>query len=106
MAVLTTDRAQLKHQRAPQGMLWLVSVVLWLTVLVSALAVVYSTHQARLLTNQLAAAEAESARLQVQRGQYLLERSAWGAYSRVETLAAEQLHMTLPQAEHIVVVEQ
>ncbi len=88
---------------------WLVSMamcLLWLTVVCSALAVVYSTHKARQLTNQLATAQAESADLQVVRGQYLLERSALGAYSRVETMATDELHMQPPAAEAIIVVEQ
>ena len=97
-------KAQLQQPSRPKG-LWLVCAVLWLAVVSSALAVVHSTHKARVFTNKLAQAEAESAQLQVQRGQYLLERSAWGAYSRVESLAADQLSMMLPQARDIVVVE-
>ena len=80
-------------------------LLLWASVLASALAVVYTTHYARQLTDRLAKAETEASELQVQRGQYLLERSAWGAYNRVETLAADQLQMTLPEADQIIVVE-
>jgi len=81
------------------------AVLLWLAVIGSALGVVYSTHQSRQLTNQLAKEQAKSAELAEQWGQYLLERSAWGAYNRVEALASDQLQMSPPEAEHIVVVE-
>lgn len=84
---------------------WLIIVALWLAVVASALAVVRATHEARQLTNRLAKAETEAAELQVQRGQYLLERSAWGAYSRVESMASEKLNMALPAAEQIIVIE-
>lgn len=98
-----------QQQSSVQPPRWLVSMaacLLWLAVVCSALAVVYTTHKARQLTNQLATAQAQSADLQVVRGQYLLERSALGAYSRVETMATDELHMQPPAAEAIVVVEQ
>ena len=93
------------HNAAPKRGLVLVVAALWVAVVLSALTVVYSTHKSRVLTNQLAEAEAEAAQLKVQRGQFLLERSAWGAYSRVESLAADKLAMGLPEAAEIVVVE-
>lgn len=80
--------------------------LLWLAVLASAMGVVYSTHQTRQLTNELARAQAESAQLQEVWGQYLLERSAWGAYARVESLAKDKLNMQPPAAEAIIVVAQ
>lgn len=93
-------------QKEPQVAQVLGVCLLWLAVVGSALAVVYSTHQSRQLTNQLAKAQAESAQLQEVWGQYLLERSAWGAYSRVESLAVDKLNMQPPAAEAIIVVEQ
>ncbi|WP_317930926.1 cell division protein FtsL [Halioxenophilus sp. WMMB6] len=83
----------------------LLVAVLWVLVLASAVAVIYTSHQSRQLTAELAVAQSESAALQEQWGQYLLERSAWGAYSRVENLAVEKLQMAPPPAESIVVVE-
>ncbi|BFM06222.1 cell division protein FtsL [Halioxenophilus aromaticivorans] len=104
MASQSAEQAATVHQ--PRWLVSMAACVLWLAVVCSALAVVYSTHKARQLTNQLAKAQAESADLQVVRGQYLLERSALGAYSRVETMAVDKLHMQPPAAEAIVVVEQ
>jgi cell division protein FtsL len=86
--------------------LWLAVLALWLAVVGSAIAVVIKTHEARKLNNQLASLRAESAQLQVQHGQFQLERSTWAAYSRIETLAADELNMVPPDTEQIVVVAQ
>lgn len=94
------------RQAKPKWVLWVGFCFLWAAVVGSALAVVYSTHESRQLTNRLAKAQAESAQLQEVWGQYLLERSAWGAYSRVESLAVDQLNMQPPAAQSIIVVEQ
>ncbi len=81
-------------------------VLLWLALLVSALGVVYATHQSRQLVHQLELARRESAQLQVAWGQYLLEQSTWAAYQRIEQVAAERLDMHVPATEDIVMVKQ
>jgi cell division protein FtsL len=42
--------------------------------------------------------------LQVQWGQYLLERSTWAAYSRVEQVAVSELNMKAPVSTEIVMI--
>ncbi len=79
-------------------------VVLWLAVLASALGVVRSTHEARVQLNQLEVLRREATQLHVQWGQYLLEHSAWSAYSRIEKEATEKLHMVIPKGEQLVMV--
>ncbi|GAA6166263.1 cell division protein FtsL [Sessilibacter corallicola] len=81
-------------------------VALWIAAVISALAVVYTTHNVRVSTNSLAQAKAESSELQLQWGQYLLERSTWASYSRIEKIAAGELEMALPEPEEIIVVQQ
>jgi len=78
--------------------------VLWVLVLVSALAVVASTHQTRNQVDRLETLRRDAAELQVVWGQYMLEQSTWAAYSRVERLAREELDMLLPRVEDIVMV--
>lgn len=80
-------------------------VLLWLLVLASALGVVASTHQHRQQVNRLETLRQEADELQVVWGQYLLERSTWASYSRVQRLAREQLSMRLPRSRDIVVVQ-
>jgi cell division protein FtsL len=78
---------------------------LWVLILISALAVSYSVHEARRLTATSQQLQAEQDRLQTEWGQLLLERSTWGSYARVERLAREQLEMKLPEKDERVVVK-
>ncbi len=79
---------------------------LWLAVVVSALAVVNVTQHSRKLVNELEVLRREQASLEVTGGQYLLEQSAWSAYSRIENLAETKLKMKVPAANDVVLVVQ
>jgi len=92
-----------KHMSTRQSLAIL--ALLWLAVMASALAVVASTHKHRQQVDRLETLRQEADELQVVWGQYLLERSTWASYSRVERLAREKLSMRLPRAEDIVVVQ-
>ncbi len=81
-------------------------VVLWITVLVSAMAVAYVSHVCRQKYDQLTALERENNQLQVAYGKYLLEQSAWGSLQRVEAMAMEGLDMHSPQPQEIIMVKQ
>lgn len=83
---------------------WPLAAVLWLLVVGSALAVVRSTHEARIQLNALEEKRRRAAELHVQWSQYLLEQSAWAALGRIEKEATEKLRMKLPRDEHLVVV--
>lgn len=89
--------------RATPG-ITLAVALLWVLVLVSALAVVASTHQTRNQVDRLETLRRDAAELQVVWGQYMLEQSTWAAYGRVERLAREELTMYLPGADDIVMV--
>lgn len=82
--------------------LWV--VVLVMLVVISAVAVTWSVHEARRLTARQQQLQAEQDRLQTEWGQLLLERSTWGSYARVERLAREKLDMKLPEKDERVVV--
>ena len=83
----------------------LLLVFLWLSVIGSALGVIYSAHIARGEINQLTLLKREAQQLHVEWGQYLLEQSAWSAYSRIEQQAVDVLHMRVPDGEHLVMVQ-
>ena len=78
--------------------------LLWLTVIVSALSVVYVSHLCRQLYNELAKLEQEANALQVEWGRYLLEQSSWASLSRVEQMAISELNMRGPEPSEIVIV--
>lgn len=77
---------------------------LWVSVVVSALAVVASTQQVRKDVNQLETLRREASQLQVEWGQYLLEQSTWAAYSRIETIATQEMNMVAPTPEKVIMV--
>ena len=82
---------------------WLASPDVWrmgvlaLAVVVSGLAVVDATHRARSLFGELEQLRVERDALLERRGRLLLERSAFSAYSRVESIAVQELEMKLPR---------
>jgi cell division protein FtsL len=93
-------------QASKTGKQWALLLILWLLVLISAMAVVRTTHESRAQLNQLEVMRREAAQLHVQWGQYLLEQSAWSAYGRIEQQATDKLQMIVPRGEQLVVVSQ
>lgn len=85
-----------------QQLIWV--SLLWLLVLVSALMTIYAVHDTRNKFSELEILRTEQNRLQVERGKYLLEESAYASFGRVEKIATEQLAMKIPSAEQIIVV--
>ncbi len=77
----------------------------WMAVLASGLGVVYVSHQCRLLYGELAQLQQEKNRLEIARGQNLLEASAQASLYRVEQLALGKLHMQVPALDEIVRVK-
>ncbi len=79
----------------------LLMLILFVGVLVSAIAVSYSAHWNRLLLNSLYAELSVRDKAQAEWGRLILEQSTWTAHNRIETLATEQLKMRVPQAAEI-----
>ena len=77
----------------------------WLAVLLSGLGVVYTSHQCRLLYGELAQLQQEKNRLEIARGQNLLEASAQASLHRVEQLALGKLGMQVPALDEIIRVK-
>ena len=72
----------------------------------SAVAVAYSVHCARLELQELQRLEDERTRLDVEWGQLLLEQHAWGAYGRIGKMAEDDLQMVPPPPQAVVMVQQ
>ncbi|WP_290537649.1 MULTISPECIES: cell division protein FtsL [Alcanivorax] len=82
---------------------WLIRTLVMLIV-ISALAVSYSVHEARRLTDESQKLQQQQTRLESQWSQLLLEHSTWGSYARVERLAREKLGMKLPKTDERVLI--
>ncbi len=83
----------------------LVLSVMWLAIMVSSLAVVLVTHNARLATQKLEHLRHQAADLQVESGQLLLEKSSLAAFARTEQIARNKLNMVVPDLNRIVIVK-
>ena len=83
---------------------WAPAVLLALVV-VTALGVAYSVHEARRLTDRSQQLQRQQAQLETRWGQLLLEHSTWGSYARVERLAREELGMKLPVTDERVLIK-
>lgn len=82
----------------------LVSLALVAMLLASAIGVVVSAHQNRVLFNGLSQLQEERDGLQREWSQLLLEQSALSAHGRVESLASTRFDMVVPGRENIVLV--
>ncbi|WP_166364423.1 cell division protein FtsL [Pseudomonas akapageensis] len=76
-------------------------LLLFVGVLVSAIAVSYSAHWNRQLLNTLYGELNERDKAQAEWGRLILEQSTWTAHSRIETLASDQLKMRIPGAAEV-----
>ncbi len=80
------------------------NIALLAVLLVCALSLVTSRHQARRLFVALEREQAGARALETEYGQLQLEQSTWGMPARVEKVAREQLKMQLPTAARTDVV--
>ena len=80
------------------------NVLLLVVLVVCALSLVTSRHQARRVFVELERAQAEARGYETEYGQLQLEQSTWGMPARVEKVAREQLRMQLPTAARTEIV--
>jgi cell division protein FtsL len=78
--------------------------LLWLAVLVSAVAVVRARHESRTLFVELERLSAQRDELNIEWGKQQLEQSAWSNHGFVETVASERVHMKLPKPDEVRIV--
>lgn len=81
------------------------TIVLWLAVCISALAVAYSNHRARLLFVEWQGQLKAQQKYEVEWGQLLIEKSSLTSYVRLERIAAEKLKMRVPAVEQIQIIK-
>lgn len=77
-----------------------------LFLVLSALSVIYVTHLTRELQATLQHRIHEQERLQVQRGQLLLERGTWMMQARIQQIAEKKLGMIIPDHKSVVVIRE
>ena len=77
-----------------------------LLIIVSAFAVIHSTHACRTLYARLQVLESSQWYLQEEYGRLLLEHSTWASHHRVETVARGDLKMRAPDLAQFKVVPQ
>jgi|TARA_B110000503_G_scaffold42875_2_gene70195 cell division protein FtsL len=95
-------RASLQGERYSM----LLGIFLLVLLVMTAQFVVYSSFQARGHINHLHQLETDRNDMQVEWGQLLLEQSAWASHSRVESMVVDQLSMSVPSAQQIILVRQ
>ena len=72
--------------------------------LISSIGVVYSSHLCRQLFAEHSVLLDQRDQLQLEWAQLLLEQSAWSAPARIESMAREELKMSVPEASEIELV--
>ena len=81
------------------------NLVLLGVLIVCALSLVTSRHEARRLFVELEREQARARQLETEYGQLQLEQSTWGMPARVEKIARDNLRMQLPPPGRVQVVE-
>jgi cell division protein FtsL len=82
------------------------NVVLLVALIVCALSLVTSRHQSRKLFVDLEREQALTRNYDIEYGQLQIEQSTWAMPARIEKIAREQLHMQLPGANRVEVMDE
>ena len=86
-------------------MIWrLLLVILLVSTVSSAVAVVHKRHEHRRLFVELSRLEHARDELNIEFGRLQLEQATWAQANRIDQVARERLGMKFPDAEDIVVV--
>ena len=78
--------------------------LLTLSVVLSALSLVWARHQARQQFVELRSLESERDAMDIEWGRLQLEQSTWATHGRIERIAREQLEMRIPAPSEVVIV--
>jgi cell division protein FtsL len=81
-----------------------INMVLFSVLIMCALSLVGSQHQARKLFVELQAEQDRAHALEVEFGQLQLEQSTWATHSRIESVASTKLRMRVPPMGRVRVV--
>jgi cell division protein FtsL len=83
---------------------WVVALLLWCAVLLSATGAIWTRHRARELFVELETLNRDRHRLDVTRGELQLEQSYWSQHAQIENTARRRRAMTAPDPAAIQVV--
>jgi len=72
---------------------------------ISALALVYTKHEARKQFVELESLTHERDELNIEWGQLQIEQSTWATHARIEQVAADRLSLVRPQPTEIFVIQ-
>lgn len=78
--------------------------VLFATVLVSSVGAVYARHESRRLFIELQLLVNGRDRLNIDWGRLQIEQSTWASPGRVEQMARDRLHMSVPDPSRVVII--
>ena len=71
----------------------------------SAMAIVYTTHESRKLFIELEGLTHERDQLNIEWGQLQIEQSTWATHARIERVANDDLYLVRPSPQEIYVIE-
>ena len=83
----------------------LLALIVAVTCVVSAMALVYTRHESRKLFIELEQLTTERDALNIEWGQLQIEQSTWSTHARIERVAMEELSLSRPAATEIFVIE-
>lgn len=82
------------------------TLLLAVIVMLSGLAVVYTTDLNRRLFMELQTTQNNQGQIRQEYGNLLLEQSTWSTEARVESLAQQRLEMSIPPTHRIIIIKQ
>ncbi len=80
--------------------------ILILSILISALSIIYVTHISRLLHGEYMHALSEQHHIYMRMNQLLLERSIWMTQTRIQEIAEKELKMHIPDPKSMIVIHE
>lgn len=80
------------------------NLILFASLMFSALGLVNSQHKARNLYIELERTNQAAKQIEQEYGQLQLEQSTWAMHSRIERIATQQMQMQVPDAKRVQVV--
>lgn len=88
-----------------KGQSFLLTLVFAIVCVMSAIALVYTKHEARKLFVELEQLTSERDELNIEWGQLQIEQSTWATHARIEQLAVGKLSLVRPASSEIYVIE-
>lgn len=82
-----------------------ITAILFVLMILSALMLVYSKHQSRKLFVEVQQLKYQIDELDTEWARLQLEQSAWSEHGRIEQIARSRLSMVMPETDEVVFIE-